>query len=117
VIVARKQAIDVRKWAVLGAEQRLLQIADEAEAIYRSFPELRRAGRGRIAAGSALRRGSAGGGSDIASDAGTAGGGGKRKRRRNLSPEARKRISDAQKARWAKHRANAAASDGARKKR
>jgi len=54
--------------------------------------------------------------SDVASsDAGPAENG--RRRRRNLSPEARKRISDAQKARWAKHRATAASAAGSRKKR
>ena len=32
---------DLRKYAVLGAEARLLQLAEEAAAIYRAFPELR----------------------------------------------------------------------------
>jgi len=109
--VAKRQTTDVRKWAVLGAEQRLLQIAEEAQAIYRAFPELRRAGRGRIPAAG---RASAAAG-DVTSGAASASAGGRR--RRNLSAEARKRISDAQKARWAKHRAKAAASDGGRKKR
>jgi len=31
----------LRKWAVSGAEQRLLEIATEAAAIYKAFPELR----------------------------------------------------------------------------
>jgi hypothetical protein len=31
----------LRQWAVRGAEQRLLEIASEAAAIYRTFPELR----------------------------------------------------------------------------
>lgn len=85
---------DVRKWAVIGAEQRLLQISEEAAAIYRAFPELRRGGRGRGAAG---RR------SAPAADA-DASAAPVRKRRR-LSAAARKRISDAQKRRWAKQRA------------
>jgi hypothetical protein len=37
---------DLRAWAVKGAEQRLLEIADEARAIFRAFPELRQQGRG-----------------------------------------------------------------------
>jgi hypothetical protein len=117
VIVAKRQATDVRKWAILGAEQRLQQITEEARAIYRAFPELRRAGRGRLPAAPVARAASAAAAGDVSSDAGTGKAGGRRRRRRNLSPEARKRISDAQKARWAKHRATAAASDGARKKR
>ena len=32
---------DLRQWAIKGAEQRLLDIAKEAAAIYRAFPELR----------------------------------------------------------------------------
>jgi hypothetical protein len=32
---------DVRRYAVLGAEARLAQIAEEAASIYRAFPELR----------------------------------------------------------------------------
>jgi hypothetical protein len=38
--------IDLRVWAVKGAEQRLLEIAEEARAIFRTFPELRGQGRG-----------------------------------------------------------------------
>jgi hypothetical protein len=37
---------DLRAWAVKGAEQRLLEIADEARAIFQAFPELREQGRG-----------------------------------------------------------------------
>lgn len=32
---------DVRKWALKGAEQRLVEIAEEAAQIYATFPELR----------------------------------------------------------------------------
>ena len=35
---------DLRKYAVIGAEARLLEIAAEAAAIYRVFPELRERG-------------------------------------------------------------------------
>jgi hypothetical protein len=31
----------MRRWALVGAEQRLLEIASEAAAIHRQFPELR----------------------------------------------------------------------------
>jgi hypothetical protein len=37
---------DLRAWAVKGAEQRLLEIAEEARAIFQAFPELREQGRG-----------------------------------------------------------------------
>lgn len=32
---------DVRDWARLGAERRLVELAEEAAAIHRAFPELR----------------------------------------------------------------------------
>ena len=90
--MAKRAKSDIRRWALIGAEQRLQQLAQEMAAIRAAFPELRR---GRAGAGAAGARGG----------------------KRRLSAEARKRISDAQKARWAKHRANAATSEGARKKR
>ena len=37
---------DLRVWALKGAEQRLAEIAEEARAIFRAFPELRAKGRG-----------------------------------------------------------------------
>ena len=37
---------DLREWAVKGAEQRLVELADEARAIFAAFPELRGQGRG-----------------------------------------------------------------------
>ena len=37
---------DLREWAVKGAEQRLVELADEARAIFAAFPELREQGRG-----------------------------------------------------------------------
>jgi hypothetical protein len=39
-------SVDLREWAVKGAEQRLVEIADEARAIFQTFPELRKGGRG-----------------------------------------------------------------------
>jgi len=80
----------LRKWAVSGAEQRLVEIAAEAAAIYQAFPELRRGG----------RQASGGGRARAASRTATSA----PRAQRNLSPAARKRISDAQKRRWAAHR-------------
>ena len=37
---------DLREWAVKGAEQRLVELAEEARAIFAAFPELRGRGRG-----------------------------------------------------------------------
>jgi hypothetical protein len=153
---------DFRRYALLGAEARLLQIGQEAASIYQAFPELRKQGgtprrrertpdaapatagrtrrRGRMTAEQreavrermkrywAQRRSSgtttqgAGSGSQSASTGtGDAAASGARKSRaarskstparrgpRKMSAAARKRISDAQKARWAKRkRANA----------
>jgi hypothetical protein len=85
----------LRQWALRGAEQRLLDIAEEAAAIHRAFPELRRRGNGIPVA-----RASRAGQSATASTAT-----GRRGRgRRRMSADARRRISEAQKARWAKQR-------------
>ena len=139
----------VRQWAVRGAEQRLLEIAAEAAAIYQTFPELRQRGgnqaakRGVEAAAApaggqgrgranmsaaqrkavsdrmrkywAARREGAGGGTSSGSarggrgSTGAAKGGaqaaaGGRRGPRKMSAAARKRISDAQKKRWAESR-------------
>jgi hypothetical protein len=86
---------ELRVWAVKGAEQRLLELAEEAGQIFAAFPELR--GRGRdfeAPAGPSRTSGAAGNtGARPAS------------RRRKRSAEARRRMSEAQKARWAKRRA------------
>ena len=37
---------DLREWAVKGAEQRLVELAEEARAIFAAFPELRGQARG-----------------------------------------------------------------------
>jgi hypothetical protein len=83
-----KRSDAMRKWALIGAEQRLVQLAAEITAIHNAFPELRQ-GRKRasVSTGDAI-----------------AGAAPKRRRRRKMSAEARKRISDAQKARWAKQK-------------
>jgi hypothetical protein len=67
-----------------GAEARLTQLRAEETAILRAFPDLR----------SHRTQNVNGGGSSAP----------RRRRRRKLSAEARKRISEAQKARWAKQR-------------
>lgn len=106
--MAKRQQSDIRRWALVGAEQRLLELATEAAAIHRAFPELR--GRARFS-----QRGA---GQGPAASTQAAGGGNGRRRRRGLSAEGRKRISDAQKARWAKQRAlKGAAGEGARKRK
>lgn len=85
--MAKKQLDStLRSLALLGAEQRLRQLAEEAEALRRTFPELKMRGREMsVGAVPQIKRA---------------------RKRRRLSAEARKRISDAQKARWAKRRAS-----------
>jgi hypothetical protein len=85
---------DLREWAVKGAEQRLVELAEEARAIFAAFPELRAEGRGfdaKLALPTTSLRTSV-------------------KRRKSMSPAARKKIALAQKKRWAawrKKQANA----------
>jgi hypothetical protein len=75
---------------MIGAEQRLAEIVNEQGAILAAFPELRE--RGKSAGATSFNNGE----SQPP----------QRKRRRfRMSAEARKRISDAQKARWAKQKA------------
>ncbi|HEY2432383.1 MAG TPA: hypothetical protein VGI12_06885 [Vicinamibacterales bacterium] len=90
--MAKKATNDIRQWARLGAEQRLVELQREIAAIHATFPGLRRGARTPGAAAPAPH---------AAAPAATPK---KRRRRRKMSAEARKRISDAQKARWAKHR-------------
>jgi hypothetical protein len=99
--------IDLRRWAVKGAEQRLVEIAEEARTIFAAFPELRDQGRGF----NANARGSSGEASVTPPAAPT------RRRRGKLSAAGRRRISEAQKARWAKQRDASAAAPEARKKK
>jgi hypothetical protein len=91
--LAKRANGDLRRYAVVGAEQRLLEIAEEAARIFQVFPELRARGRGL----DAVRGRSA---AEPAAAQPRKG----RRRRRKMSAEARKRISDAQKARWAKQK-------------
>lgn len=76
----------LRSLALIGAEQRLRQLAEEAAALRRAFPE--------------LKTSSLDAGKEVQPQARQG------RKRRRLSAEARKRISDAQKARWAKRRAS-----------
>ena len=92
--MARGTNDDLRRYAVVGAEQRLIEIAEEAAQIFRVFPELRAPGRGLDAVGRQGRE------PDAAAQNPH-----KVRRRRTISAEGRKRISQAQKARWAKHNA------------
>ena len=145
--MAEFDSAQLRQWAVRGAEQRLQEIAAEAAAIYRAFPELRDRGQrrsgdghgGDCGEGPAARPrqhvcGTAQGGQRA--DAEVLGSASRGRRRRDIrrqrdrrakakaarpartaaakrtrgprkmSAAARKRISDAQKKRWAARRAN-----------
>jgi hypothetical protein len=92
--VAKRVSEDIRRYAVVGAEQRLLEIGREAQEIFRVFPELR----GRERGFDGLRAGK----SEAEATAQPSGTRKRRRRRRKMSAEARKRMSDAQKKRWAK---------------
>lgn len=94
--MAKRMTNDFRRYAVVGAEQRLLELAQEAAEIFAIFPELRAPGRGFMA----LRKGSRRGDPGSANEAQP-----RKRRRRKMSAEARKRISDAQKARWKRQKA------------
>ena len=146
----------MRRYAVTGAETRLVEISQEADAIRRIFPELGRLGAGenslqggtrsvppgnrnpvdspsqgnrrtmsaaeRKAVGERMKKywtgrragsaaSSAAGGEQQSAAAALSSRGGARRGPRTMSAEARKRISDAQKARWTKQRGTTAASD------
>ncbi len=106
-----KRQNDLRRYALIGAQQEIARLELQLENILRQFPELRR-GRGAAAKGS--RQATA------AADVGSADRPTKRRRRRTMSAEARKRISEAQKARWAKQKSTPhgqVQTGGARKKR
>ena len=79
---------DLREWAVKGAEQRLVELAEEARTIFAAFPELR--GRGR---GFGSQR-------DVATGQVKP----SKRRRKGMSAAARKKVSLAQKKRWAEWR-------------
>ena len=119
---------DMRSWALRGAEQRLVEIAEEASRIYAAFPELRdrqQQSSSGTAAESARPRGPRRGAAAAArataqpraAQAGTEPATARKRRRVNMSPEAKQRIAEAQRKRWAEWRArNAAAADGGARK-
>ena len=86
--------MDMNALARLGAQTRLAELASEIDSIVRTFPDLRHKG-------GARRRSESPNGAAIEVPGRRTG------KRRKLSAAARKRISDAQKARWAKQRASA----------
>jgi hypothetical protein len=85
---------DLRQLARIGAASRLAELDQERAMLLRAFPGLRAPGR-------SGRTGSQSDGVQTAAP-------GRKRRRRKMSAAARKRISDAQKARWAKLRAKKA---------
>lgn len=85
--------VELVRLARLGAHSRLAELQRESEAIYRSFPELR-PGRASRSAMSTVVRGTVAGVKPIG--------------RRKMSREARKRIAEAQKKRWAEWKARTA---------
>ena len=91
---------ELRHYAVLGAEQELLKIAEQARTIFRAFPELRARGRGFAFSGDEGHLPSPFDGSRQSAAKPT------RRRRRTMSAAARRKISQAQKRRWAKQRAS-----------
>lgn len=78
-------------WAVGGIEREIAETRNRLAALTQRAAELRKqVGRK---------------GAQAAPASGSTGKGGRARRRRNMSPEARKRIADAAKRRWAKWRA------------
>jgi hypothetical protein len=93
--MATKQKVDILKWAHLGAASRLRELDEERSAILKTFPGLT-SGSGPARRGVTARAVGAGSGSVSAPVA---------RKRRKMSAAARKRISDAQKKRWAAQKA------------
>ena len=81
---------DLREWAVKGAEQRLVELAEEARTIFAAFPELRGKGRG-----FEVSRGRK---TELASVTAN------KRRRKPMSAAARRKAALAQKRRWAESR-------------
>jgi hypothetical protein len=87
-----KASFDLKAWALLGAQRRLRELDEERHAILAAFPQLRGDGIGARRQPGTAR---------LSSRARTGTG---RSRKRRMSAEARRRISEAQKARWAKQK-------------
>jgi hypothetical protein len=79
-----KSSSDLQAWARLGARQRLRDINEERVKILATFPDLRGGTTSQRSTGAPTGR-----------------------KRRRMSADARRRISEAQKARWAKQKAAA----------
>jgi hypothetical protein len=88
---------DLRRYALLGAEARLLELGKEADSIYQAFPELRRRGARSVP--------------EAPSTGATSGG--RRKRGRTMSNAQREEVSARMKRYWAQRRGAAAAAQGA----
>jgi hypothetical protein len=92
--MADESTRDLRAWALKGAELRLVEIAEEAAAIHRTFPELRDRASGMT-----------GGATQTAASQPQRRRGRRKGRRRNLSAEGRSRIAEAARKRWAEWKA------------
>ena len=79
---------DLRRYALLGAEARLLELGKEADSIYQAFPELRRRGARSVP--------------EAPSTGATSGG--RRKRGRTMSDAQREEVSARMKRYWAQRR-------------
>jgi hypothetical protein len=88
--MATKQKVDILKWARLGAASRLRELDEERHAILKAFPGL-------TPGSGPARRGVTGRASSASAPV--------VRKRRKMSAAARKRISDAQKKRWAAQKA------------
>jgi hypothetical protein len=88
---------DFRRYALLGAEARLLQIGQEAASIYQAFPELRKQGR-------------TPGGGERTPDAATTGG--RTRRRGRMTAEQREAVRERMKRYWARRRSAGTATQG-----
>ena len=93
--MATKQTANILRWARLGAASRLRELDEERRAILKAFPGLT-SGSGPARRGVTARAVGVASGSASAPVA---------RKRRKMSAAARKRISDAQKKRWAAQKA------------
>jgi hypothetical protein len=94
-----KSPLNIQSLAVLGAKQRLLELDEERAAIFSAFPQLRFQRKQQTTTGATADNGTTGA-----------------RKRRRMSADARRRISEAVKARWAKQRAEKAGKQQAAKK-
>ena len=94
-IMAKRQTSDILRWAHMGAAARLKELDDERAAIVKAFPALNSAS-ARATRARTVRENVKTSGHDAPPT---------RRKRRTMSAAARKRISDAQKKRWAAQRA------------